>query len=75
MRPRDTALALLVVVLWGVSFVVIKLIGLAGGALTFGERFTATQLAGSALVATGLAIPMLAARRVVRSVTDPASRP
>ena len=53
----------------------VPVIGLAAGAVTFGERFTAAQLVGSALIATGLAVPVIAARRVVRSVTGPASRP
>jgi O-acetylserine/cysteine efflux transporter len=53
----------------------VPVIGLAGGAVTFGERFTAAQLAGSALIATGLAVPVLTARRLVRNVTGPASRP
>jgi O-acetylserine/cysteine efflux transporter len=53
----------------------VPVLGLAGGAVTFGERFTAAQLAGSALIATGLAVPVLSARRLARRVTAPASRP
>ncbi|HWE25317.1 MAG TPA: EamA family transporter [Myxococcales bacterium] len=40
----------------------VPVIGLACGALTFRERLTAAQLAGSALVAAGLALPLAMAR-------------
>jgi O-acetylserine/cysteine efflux transporter len=53
----------------------VPVIGLAAGAVVFAERFTPAQLAGSALVATGLAIPVLSGRRLARAVTGPASRP
>ena len=52
----------------------VPVIGLAGGAVTFGERFNAAQLAGSALIATGLALPVLSARRVARTVSNPGNR-
>jgi O-acetylserine/cysteine efflux transporter len=41
----------------------VPVIGLACGAVAFGERFTGAQLAGSGLVAAGLALPLAVARR------------
>jgi O-acetylserine/cysteine efflux transporter len=41
----------------------VPVIGLACGAIVFDERFTAAHLAGSGLVAAGLALPLLAAWR------------
>jgi len=49
LRPRDIALALLVVVLWGVNFVVIK-VALRG----VSEKPDRAQLAGMAVAAAGL---------------------
>ena len=40
----------------------VPVIGLVCGALAFGERFTGAQLAGSGLVAAGLALPLATAR-------------
>jgi len=45
----------------------VPVVGLAAGAAVLGERFTAAQLAGSALVATGLAVPVVAGRSKRRS--------
>jgi O-acetylserine/cysteine efflux transporter len=40
----------------------VPVVGLLAGAIAFGERFTPAQLAGSGLVAAGLALPLAAAR-------------
>ena len=42
----------------------VPVVGLFSGAVALGERLTADQLAGSALVVAGLALPLLAARRM-----------
>ena len=45
----------------------VPVVGLIAGTVALGERLTGAQLAGSALVATGLAVPVASARWKRRS--------
>jgi O-acetylserine/cysteine efflux transporter len=53
----------------------VPVVGLLCGALAFGERLTAAQLAGSGLVAAGLALPFAMARRLGITVSGRPNRP